>query len=93
MRIYIYSKESLVFVLLVLVTLSSWYISSFSKANVISGSMGGVFVLLFAFFKVWLVIRFFMEVRDATLALRRLTDIWVLIASIVVSSIYYFQLH
>lgn len=92
MRNYIFSKETFIFILLVLFTFSSWYVSSFGKGSMTSGPVGGVVVLFFAFFKARLVIQYFMEVREAKVVLRVLTEIWVVLALIIVSSIYYFQL-
>ena len=83
-------KETLVFVLLVMFTFGSWYVSLFSENNASTGSVGGVIVLLFAFFKVRMVVQYFMEVREAVFALKLITDIWIVAVSVILSSIYYF---
>ena len=91
MREHVLSKQTLVFLLLVLLTLSSWFVAAYGNASPERENLDGVIVLLLAFLKVQLIILYFMEVKEANIVLKSLTGLWVLLASMILCSIYYFQ--
>lgn len=73
------SRNFLVFAILTLLTLISWQLAK-SQSGEITLMSGGIVMLLLAFFKVWLIMRNFMEVRSAPLPLRIACDVWILFA-------------
>jgi apolipoprotein N-acyltransferase len=77
------SKCSLVWLLLMAITLLSWLLQShqpFAEATVPAAiPVSGVAMLLLAFFKVRLVMMYFMEVKHAPLQLRTVCEAWVAI--------------
>jgi Prokaryotic Cytochrome C oxidase subunit IV len=48
-----------------------------------------VFAICFALIKVRIIMREFMDVRDAPLVLRRLTDFWVLLMAVALLGVYF----
>ena len=91
MREHVLSKETLVFLILVLLTLSSWFVSAYGNPGSEAENFDGVIILLLAFLKVQLIILYFMELKEATIVLKSLTGLWVFLASVILCSIFYFQ--
>ena len=79
---------TIVWLLLVLSTLLSWWVggSTFNNANVSS-----VIVLAVAFFKVHLVGNYFMELRHAPWPLRMIFQAWLLIVGVAMIVVYLWQ--
>ncbi len=78
-RIY---KETVIYLLLVVLTLSSWYVANNEKPVGLFGLNERVVIILFAAFKVRLVLRYFMEVNQAASVLKILTDAWLFLISL-----------
>lgn len=89
MKSLFYSEVTGVWLLLTLLTGISWYLSGGStpdNAGSYSYVTVGLFVL--AFYKVRLVIMYFMEIATAPLPLRALFETWVLAVCGVVVTLY-----
>lgn len=80
-------RNSAVLLVLILLTLVSWYLAMSQEAIEVS-QWSGVAMLFVAFVKVRLIIRNFMEVRGAPFALKVCGDVWVVLASILTVSAY-----
>ncbi|BBO28293.1 hypothetical protein AltI4_26810 [Alteromonas sp. I4] len=91
MKEHVLSKETLVFLILVLLTLSSWFVSAYDNPGSEGENIDGVIILLLAFLKVQLIILYFMEVKEATIVLKSLTGMWVFLAIVILCSSFYFQ--
>lgn len=88
MKIYLLQRNTAVLLVLVLLTLTSWYLGlEQSHAQQVS-QWSGIAMLLLAFFKVRLVIQHFMEVREAPLMLRLACEGWVVVAASVTIAAY-----
>ncbi len=88
MKSYLWHRNTVVLAVLILLTLTSWFLG-LSQASVEQASIwSGIAMLLLAFFKVRLVIQNFMEVRDAPVPLRTCCDLWVVVASLVTIAAY-----
>ncbi len=83
--------SSLVWLVLTGTTALSWWLGTRAGAGESSESLhqATTVILALAFFKVWLVLRHFMEVRHAPLALRLITDAWVIGVGGVVLGLYW----
>lgn len=81
---------TLVWLVLMVATALSWRMAA-TPAGVTPQSDGwaATAILLIALFKVWLVIRHFMEVRHAPPALRRICDAWVGLCLVATLSAYW----
>ena len=55
----------------------------------IASTVVTVFAICFALIKVRIIMREFMEVRSAPMALRRLTDFWVLLMAVALLGVYF----
>lgn len=67
-----------VWLVLMLATGASWWLGTVNVVNTFaSTAITTVLLMLVAFFKIRLVINYFMEVRHAPVALRILCEIWV----------------
>ena len=77
----------ILWMVLAAITLTSWAVS----AEHILGSAHNLSALLFviAFVKVWLIGRYFMELRSAAVPLRRLFDGWVLVVGALLCVMYF----
>ena len=84
-----------IWLLLMLATGLSWWLGTSSSAN----SDNGIFpdyryisslLMIIAFVKVRFVIRYFMEVRTAPLALRLIADAWVIGICLAILGLYWF---
>ncbi|MGV6807574.1 MAG: cytochrome C oxidase subunit IV family protein [bacterium] len=69
------TKETLVWALLVAMTLLSWYFSSGESQRVVNSS--AVAILVIAFVKVRFVVMHFMEVGTAARPLRLMLEAWI----------------
>lgn len=78
-----------VWLLLVCATALSWWMGNDSAALGIELRYVSTALLVVAFIKVRFVIRFFMEVRHAPLALRLLADAWVFGVCAVLVALYW----
>lgn len=88
MKAYFYSRNTVVLIILVGLTLTSWYFG-LEPATAGSGvQWSGIAMLILAFIKVRLVIQNFMEVRDAPLPLKLSCDAWVIGALVAVCCTY-----
>ncbi|HEY9315950.1 cytochrome C oxidase subunit IV family protein [Williamsia sp.] len=85
-----------VWLFLMVSTLISWWVGSVTIAGLgDSGNARDVYttiVLLIAIIKVWFVIRYFMEVREAPRRLRTICDVWVVLVGLTIISFYPFGL-
>lgn len=81
MREIVWNTSTLVWLIVSAATALSWWLgtgdSSAPMANAQNATALAIIVI--AFFKVWLVIRYFMEVRDAPLPLRLITNVWTVV--------------
>ncbi len=89
LRFALAQRATLVWLLLVGATLFSWAIGGREAAHASGDArwLAGLLVAV-AFLKVRLVIRYFMEVSDATAALRWLTDAWCIVVASAILAFY-----
>lgn len=90
MRALVWNLPSAVWAVLSLATLLSWWLGTGHGVGAAqqASQQTGLIVLGLAFFKVRLVIRHFMEVAHAPIALRLITDGWLLIVCGAVIGLY-----
>lgn len=90
MRSLVWNLPSAVWAVLTLATLLSWWLATGQGAEAApdASKQTGLIVLGLAFFKVRLVIRHFMEVAHAPIALKLILDAWLLIACGAVIGLY-----
>lgn len=88
MKSIVLSRFSVILVILLLLTIASWFIGISQETSSQVSRMSGVTMLILAFFKVRLVIREFMEVRHAPKPLRWVCDGWVIVAVVATVSSY-----
>ena len=82
--------ETRIWLMLVIATGMSWWMStSLSPSPAMSHVQITLGVLTLTFIKVWLVMRSFMEINHAPLALRLIGDGWVLIVGSLVTLMYW----
>jgi len=78
MKALIQSSATLVWGLLMLATGLSWWLGTHQSGSATTGhSSATIIMMLVAFFKVRLVIMYFMEIRDAPLPLKLACEGWV----------------
>ena len=80
-------RISLVWLVLVLATLTSWLLG---VGNQLPTTYAAIGVIIIAFAKVHFVGRYFMELRDAPAPLRAVFDGWTLIVAVVLIGLYAF---
>lgn len=78
MNFLLKSRNTIVWIILILITLSSWLAGSGMGPAIDKAGFYGAVIMVLAFIKVRLVISHFMEVRDAPLMLKLICDAWVL---------------
>ncbi len=87
------SKKRLFGVWLILVAISLGYLwidhVATHEGVPIASTVVTVFAICFALIKVRIIMREFMEVRSAPMALRRLTDFWVLLMAVALLGVYF----
>lgn len=88
MKSFVLSRFSVILIILVVLTIASWLIGTSQDDASQLTRMSGVTMLVLAFFKVRLVIREFMEVRHAPVALRWVCDGWLILAVVATVSSY-----
>ena len=77
-----------IWLLLIIATGLSWLMGGEHETPLSTGQMASI-VLVIALVKVRFVIRYFMEVKDATGALKWVTDAWVLGVIVVLLGLYW----
>jgi len=77
-----------IWLILVTATAYSWTVGTEQFPSASALEISSISLLLVAMFKVRLVIRYFMEVRGAPLALRLLCDAWVVIVGAGLTGMY-----
>jgi heme/copper-type cytochrome/quinol oxidase subunit 4 len=82
------STLNIVLLLLVGLTLLSWWAGTNGGFGSRPASWSGIGILAIAMFKVRLVVRHFMEVDQAPLVLRIVIDLWALVLLIALSILY-----
>lgn len=90
MKALIQSSATLVWAVLMLATGLSWWLGTQQGSGAATGS-ATIVMMLVAFFKVRLVIMYFMEVRDAPLSLRLACEGWVIVTCGAVLGFYLFS--
>jgi heme/copper-type cytochrome/quinol oxidase subunit 4 len=74
-------NAAIVWFTLMLATLFSWWLGTgHAPGDGTNPALGRTVILAVAFFKLWLILRYFMHVRQAPRGLRRCCDGWVVIA-------------
>jgi Prokaryotic Cytochrome C oxidase subunit IV len=83
------TKETYIWIFLALLTLVSWLLgdSYVADSRQVSIYLTSGLILL-AFFKIRLVIMYFMEIANAPLPLRVLFEVWVVAVPVVIISLY-----
>lgn len=87
MKYYLMQTNTLILLLLIGLTIMSWYLGVSQASNVVELHGGGV-MLLMAFLKVHFVMRYFMEVGWAPKALRWSCGLWVVLACFAIVASY-----
>lgn len=83
------SRATLVWLLLIAVTLLSWWLGFEQAGDAVEATRAAtVAVLLLAFFKVRMIVSVFMEVRHAPWPLRRICDAWMVLVLVVMLGLY-----
>lgn len=87
----VWNRETLVWAILAGVTGLSWWLGTNAQAVDVSSdhTRTSVMLLVLAFIKVRLIIRYFMEVRHAPLVLRLICESWTILACGVVLALYF----
>lgn len=88
MRALVLNGFSMVWLVLMIATAASWYLGTGQGGASADPRTAALVMIGLAFFKVRLVIRHFMLVRDAPLSLRLITDVWVVVAGGAVIAMY-----
>lgn len=91
MKQVIISFETMIWLVLAVLTVGSWYLGEQQAAHVFSnvGIVSSV-MLLIGFFKVRLVGLHFMELRHAPWPLRGVFELWVVLVACVILGLYWF---
>ncbi|MEQ8690012.1 MAG: cytochrome C oxidase subunit IV family protein [Pseudomonadales bacterium] len=79
---------TVVWMLLSVLTLVSWLFAHSDEVAAVSRHWGVMGILLVTLIKVRFVIRYFMEVNQAPLALKLVTDGWLLVLALALSTLY-----
>jgi hypothetical protein len=83
------TRATLVWLLVASLTLVSWFVGSHHHSVLNSIAPGAVILLFVAFFKIRLVILYFMEIKHAPLFLRLACEAWVIITCLCIFGFYY----
>ncbi len=88
MKPFVLSRLSVILIVLIMLTITSFFIGTNQDEVSQASRISGVTMLVLAFFKVRLVIREFMEVRHAPVQLRWICDAWLIAAVVATISTY-----
>lgn len=89
MKLVFESKETIVWVFLVALTLLTALLSdSYNPSSPDLFKLTGVGLVLLAFFKVRFVVMYFMEISNAPILLRLIMDAWAIVLLIAIVSLY-----
>ena len=86
MKKYIYSKNTVVLLFLVILTLLSWYVG-LSGGESLKSDADSVVMIFLSFLKTGLVILFFMEVKSSKPELLGMCGVWVVGSCVLTSSV------
>lgn len=78
----------LIWLILVALTLGSWLLLGGPVDGRVSTRTMSVILIILALVKVRLVIRYFMDVRTATIALKLATDAWIMCCGVIMLYLY-----
>lgn len=87
---YLYLRSTAIWFLLVFATGLSWWLGHDAAAAYTQG-VATTGMILIAAIKIRLVVRHFMEVRYAPMALQLILDTWLLLMTICILAAYWFQ--
>lgn len=76
MTSFIPGRIWIVWLVLVVATLFSWWTAAGHPFDTSAAQLGGVIAVAIGFGKTWLIGRHFMDLRDASCVLRRAFDAW-----------------
>lgn len=82
------TRETVVWLTLMALTIISWTVAVSDKLMLDSADYKGIGLIVVAFFKVRLVILYFMEVRDSSAQLRYSCETWVLVSCLLLIGLY-----
>ena len=90
MKAIAWNTSTLVWLALSAATAVSWWLGTQDATAPVANAQNALAmtIILISFFKVWLVIRYFMEVRDAPLPLKILANAWVVVVCLAVMAFF-----
>ncbi|NHN37828.1 cytochrome C oxidase subunit IV family protein [Pseudomaricurvus alcaniphilus] len=78
------SRETMVWLLLMVITGASWMLGANHSILFTEPAKEAAVLLLLAFFKVRLVIRYFMEVRHASILIKLASEAWLIVSCVAI---------